>query len=277
MPTAIPEGAHRGSLPLVGKGPILSAAPPVVEGGGDTSQVASHSGGDAECAAAQLVRRIVKVSHEFDLTGLEAELDRAAALHGLARCVDEIVLPATRHLRRLLATGRRNGNQELFATEAVRSWLNHQASFAPSPRDMGPVLLACGPRDRRTVDIESLALLLRFQRWPCRVLGARVSTFTMTVAAQASDATGVVVFSTESQGWPNAVVSLRAVDALGVPVFFAGQAFQRAHNRRQLPGQYLGTRAQTACAIVAGALATVREDHRAFPPCADPGRDTSPA
>ena len=68
-------------------------------------------------------------------------------------------------------------------------------------------------------------LLLRFQRWPCRVLGARVSAFTLTVAAQAADAAGVVVMSTESRARPHAVDSLRAVDALGIPVFFAGDAF----------------------------------------------------
>ena len=115
------------------------------------------------------------------------------------------------------------------------------------PLEIGPVLLACGPRDRDTVGLESLALLLRFQRWPCRVLGARVSTFTLTIAAQAAEAVGVVVMSTENRGLPQAVAAILAVDALGIPVFFAGDAFEPEHSRRQLPGQYLGTRMGGAC------------------------------
>ena len=92
-----------------------------------------------------------------------------------------------------------------------------------------------------------MALLLRFERWPCRVLGARVSTFTLTIAAQAAEAVGVVVMSTENRGLPHAVAALLAVDALGIPVFFAGNAFEPEHSRRQLPGRYLGTRMGGAC------------------------------
>ena len=142
---------------------------------------------------------------------------------GLARCIDEIVMPATRQLRERVATGQLDATQGVMATEAIRTWLNHRGLFAPAPRPIGPILLACGPRDRQLVGLESLALLLRFQRWPCRVLGARVSTFTLTVAAQAADAAGVVVMSTENRARQHAVDSLRAVEAIGIPVFFGGR------------------------------------------------------
>ena len=101
----------------------------------------------------------------------------------------------------------------------------------PPPQDIGPIVLACGPRDRDTITLESLALLLRFHRWPCRVLGARVPTFTLSIAAQAADAIGVVVISTESCNQRQAIVSLRAIADLGIPVFFAGDAFASEHPR----------------------------------------------
>src|SRR5664279_5811368 len=126
----------------------------------------------------------------------------------------------------MLATGLCDAAQQLMASEAIRTWLNHRGSFAPPPQEIGPISLACGPRDQDTVGLESLALLLRFLRWPCRVLGARISTFTLTIATQAAGAAGVVVMSTESRVLPQAVAASRCrkplphswpVDALGIP------------------------------------------------------------
>jgi hypothetical protein len=195
------------------------------------------------------------VSQELDPVDLQAQLDLAASVLGLARCVDDIVMPATRQLRRPPAAGQRNAGQDLMATEAVRTWLNHRGSFAPPPQLVGPIVLACGPRDRETVDLEALALLLRFQRWPCRVLGGRISPFTLTIAARAADAAGVVVSSTDGRGRHHAVVSLKAVEALEIPVFFAGHAFEAADSRQDLPGHYLGTDIAGACALLTTALA----------------------
>jgi hypothetical protein len=146
-----------------------------------------------------------------------------------------------------------------MAAEAIRAWLNHLGAFAPPPQEIGPILLACGPHDRDTIALESLALLLRFQRWPCRVLGARVPTFTLTVAAQAADAVGVVVISTESLNRRHAIVSLEAVNALGIPIFFAGEAFEPEHRRQELPGRYLGTLMEGACTLLIDALAPAAE------------------
>lgn len=197
----------------------------------------------------------MRAAQDLDPLGPQAQLDLVAAVLGLARCVDEILIPATQELRRMLATGLCESAQQLMATEAIRTWLNHRGSFAPPPQEIGPILLACGPRDRDTVGLESLALLLRFERRPCRVLGARISTFTLTIARQAADAVGVVVMSTESRGLPQAVTALLAVDALGIPVFFAGTAFEPEHSRRQLPGRYLGTRMGGACTQLIDKLA----------------------
>jgi hypothetical protein len=234
----------------------LSEAPSV-GGGAPTgpNRVAQTAGVGTEAPAAQLIRRVLKASEDLDPLGLQAQLDLAVTVIGLARCVDDIVIPATRQLRLLMAMGQRDAARDVMATEAIRTWLNHRGSFAPPPQEIGPILLACGPRDRHVVSLESLALLLRFQRWPCQVLGSRTSTFTLTIAARAADATAVVVNSTESRGLPHAIVALRAVDALGIPVFFAGNAFQPEHSRRQLPGRYLGTRIEGACTLLINTLA----------------------
>ena len=235
----------------------MSEVAPSVGGGApiDQAQLAGPSGLGAEAFAAQLVRRVLQASQDLDPIELQTKLDLATSVLGLARCVDEVVTPATRHLRRLLATGQNDAGHHLMATEAVRSWLNHRGSFAPAPQKMGPILLACGPRDLHIVDLECLALLLRYRRWPCRVLGTRISPFTLTIAAQASYATGVVVSSTEERGRSHAVLSLKAVDALHIPVFFTGDAFNSEESRLQLPGRYLGTGIQGACALLIDTLA----------------------
>jgi len=280
----LPNISFRGRITAVRrsfdrKGQALSEVAPAVGGGattgrrqvGETAEVRNEAtaarteatAARTEATAARLIRRVMQASQDLDPLGLQAQLDLAAAVLGLARCVDEIVAPATRQLRRLLATGQRDAAQDLMATEAIRSWLNYRGSFAPLPQEGGPIVLACGPRDRHLVGLESLALLLRFQRWPCRVLGARISTFTLTMAAQSADATGVVVISTESRGLPHAIASLRAVDALGIPVFFAGNAFQLERHRRQLPGRYLGSRMGGACTLLMNTLAPAGQSRSA--------------
>lgn len=236
----------------------VSEVAPSVGGSAPTGQdqEALTAGVGAEAPAAQLIRRVLRAAQDLDPRGLQIQLDLAVAVLGLARCVDEIVVPATQQLRWLLVKDRCDAAQERMATEAMRTWLNQQGSFMPPPPDVGPILLACGPRDRDTVGLEALALLLRCERLPCRVLGARVSTFNLTIAAQAAGAVGVVVMSTtDGRGLPHAVGALLAVDALGIPVFSTGNAFEPEHIRRQLPGRYLGIRMHSACTQLIDALA----------------------
>jgi len=235
----------------------LSEWAPSVGGGATTDQrrparadESRSAHPDVEDIAAQIISRVRQASNDLDPRGLQAQLDVAAALLGLDRCVDEIVVPATREMHRPPSTGRRDTARDLMATEAIRAWLDGRGSFAPTPRDVGPILLACGPRDRQVVELESLALLLRFRRWPCRVLGARTSRFTLTIAAQAADATAVVVMSADRRGLPQAMLSVLAIGALGLPVFMAGTAFQPPPGQDPLPGRYLGTSVSGACAML---------------------------
>lgn len=135
-----------------------------------------------------------------------------------------------------------------MATEAVRAWMDRRSSLAPPPTRPRPILLTCGPSDLHTIGLESTALLLRYQGWPCRVLGARTPTATLTAAALASAVAGVIVVSHLATGRLRAVESIRAVDDLGIEVFFAGNAFSRPRSRRGVPGHYLGGGIEAACA-----------------------------
>lgn len=249
-------GAIRCSF--IGWGQALSELAPSVGGGAttDRGRSAESAGAVAEVPATQHLRGVLTASLELDPLGLQVQLDLAMAALGLARCIDEIVLPATRQLRELLAVGQRDATQDLLAIEAIRTWLNHRGSFAPPPRAVGPILLACGSRETQLVGLESLALLLRFRRWPCQVLGSRLSTFALKIAAQASGAVGVVVVSNESRGLSRAVVLLRTVDQLGIPVFFAGDAFESPGSWEDVPGRYLGTGHEEACTYLINALTT---------------------
>jgi hypothetical protein len=235
---------------------LLSEAAQSVGGGAAIghSQVAHTAVDGVEGPTGQLIRRVLQASQDIDPLEIQAQLDVAAKVLGLAGCVDQILLPATRQMHQPRTAGQHDGIQDRMATEAVRTWLNHRGAFAPPPQEIGPVLLACGPRDRDTITLESLALLLRFQRWPCRVLGAWVPTFTLTVAAQAANATGVVVVATEIRNQRHAIVSVLAVDALGIPVFLAGNAFEPENLSMKLPGRYLGTSLEGACALLIDSL-----------------------
>jgi hypothetical protein len=237
---------------------VVSEAAPFVGGGAATAhrESAVHAGPPVEPLAPHILRRVLQAAHNLDPSGVQAQLDRGAGVLGLPRCVDEILMPANRQLSRLTALGQPTTVEHLLAIEALRTWLAHRALFAPSPLPTGPMVLACGPRDRDTVPLESLALLLRYRHLPCRVLGARVTPFTLTIAAQAADATGVVIVATDVRRLPQTVVSLRAAHALDIPVFVTGPAFAPESNRLDLPGRYLGPRLEQGCSIVVDTVLT---------------------
>jgi len=60
----------------------------------------------------------------------------------------------------------------------------------------------------------------------------------------------VVIFSNDSRGRPQTIDSLRAVDALAIPVFYTGNAFHIDRSRQNVPGRYLGARIQQAAATI---------------------------
>ena len=231
---------------------MVSEAAPFVGGGAATDhrESAVRTDPPAETLAVQILLRVLEAARILDPLAVQAELDRAAAAFGLPRCIDEIVMPANRQLSRLMADGERTTAQHLMATEALRTWLSHRASLAPAPLPTGPIVLACGPRDRETIGLESLALLLRFRRVPCRVLGARVTPFTLTIAAQAADATGVVIVAADLRRLPQAVALWAPQTPWTSRCSSPGRPSRRRSSRFGLPGHYLGIRLDPACTIV---------------------------
>ena len=61
--------------------------------------------------------------------------------------------------------------------------------------------------------------------------------------------------SHQASGRLRAVESIRAVDDLGIEVFYAGNAFSAPRTRRGVPGRYLGGNIADACAELTHALA----------------------
>jgi hypothetical protein len=208
---------------------------------------------DVRSPTARSTRQLISASDNLDPVRVQAQLDLAATVLGLGRCIDEIVIPVRRQLRMMVATGERDHLQELIATETIRSWLDRRGWSLPAPHPIGTVLLACGPRDCDMVGPESLALLLRGHRRPCWVLGARIPTRMLATAARAADTSAVVVFAHHRRGRPQAIASLEAVDALAIPVYYAGEAFDADRGRPDCPGRYLGTGLQQAAEMLMAA------------------------
>lgn len=200
--------------------------------------------------AADLIKDILAASAEGDTEGIRTGLDRAAAVLGTPGCIDEVLLPALRQVGQWWETGVCNLSEEHLATEAARAWLDKRSAFAPPPTMHRPVVLACGPGDLHTIGLEALALLLRRQGWPCRLLGAHTSTPALATAIQATGAAGVVIVSHLPTARRRAVDSMVAAAEIGLPVFYAGNAFSSARRREQLPGTYLGNRLRDACMLV---------------------------
>jgi methanogenic corrinoid protein MtbC1 len=205
--------------------------------------------------AQDLILQILKAAERLDAAAIRDRLDDASAMLGLAPSIDDVLLPAMRQIGVWWAIGHCDVMQERMATEAVRAWLDRRSAFAPPPTRPRPILLACGPSDLHTIGLEATAVLLRYEGWGCRVLGARTSTVTLTNAAQAAAAAGVVVVSHLATGRLRAVESIRAVSDLGIDVFYAGNAFSTQRSRRGVPGRYLGTGIEDACAFLTRALA----------------------
>jgi hypothetical protein len=197
---------------------------------------------------------VLRAARDRDPLLLAVQLDCGAVELGLAGCLDEVVIPAWRTVRRWRLAGRLDVRHEVLAGEAVRAWLSNRRSFGPPPATDAAILLGCGPRDRDLVVLECLAALLHERGVPHRVLGSRISTFTWTIAVQATDAAAVVMMSADSQGHRSAVESLLALHTLRIPVFYGGEAFSRGYSRRQVQGRYLGDQLRNACAMLVETL-----------------------
>ena len=121
----------------------------------------------------KLIHRILDAAEGLDATSIRAGLDKAAETLGLATGVDGVLLPVMRQIGVWWEVGHCDVVKERMATESVRAWLDERSASAPPPTRTRPIVLACGPSDLHTIGLEAMAVMLRYQGWPCRVLGAR--------------------------------------------------------------------------------------------------------
>jgi DNA-binding transcriptional MerR regulator len=204
--------------------------------------------------AAEHIGAILDASAQSDPLAVRAQLTAAHDALGLGACLDDVLLPAMQQVGLWWQTGRCTVEDEHLTTEAARAWLESLSSSTPAPVRTPPIVLACGPTDLHTIGLEALCLLLRNERWSCRLLGARTSVPALAAAVHATGAGAVVIVSHLNSGRARAVQSLRSADRDGVKVFYAGNAFTAPRSRRNLPGTFLGTRLQDACEIIASEL-----------------------
>jgi MerR family transcriptional regulator, light-induced transcriptional regulator len=200
------------------------------------------------------IDELLAASQRMEPAAIRAALDRAHDELGLAVTLDHVLMPAMRQIGAWWETGRCDVAQEHLTTEVARGWLARMVALAPAPSHERPVLLACGPRDLHTLGLEALAGLLTHRRRGCRVLGARTPERTLVTAAIATEAAAVVVVSHLATQRRPAVEALRAVAAIGCPVYYAGNAFLFPGARRGVPGDWLGDNLATAADVITAAL-----------------------
>jgi methanogenic corrinoid protein MtbC1 len=191
-------------------------------------------------AAGRFIDTFLDAAEAMEQGRIRTALDDAARELGLGAAIDDVVMPAMRRIGRWWETGRCGVGHEHLATEAVRMWLGKIVAFAPQPRRSGPVVLACGPGDAHTLGLEAFAALLAEAGRRCCVLGARTPVTAVVAAVHRVDPAAVLLVSHLSSGRRRAAESVRTVAALGVPTFYAGNAFISASTRHRVPGTYLG-------------------------------------
>jgi DNA-binding transcriptional MerR regulator len=204
--------------------------------------------------AAEHIAAILAASERSDPVAVRTHLSEAQADLGLGSCLDDVLLPAMQQVGLWWQTGRCTVEDEHLTTEAARAWLETLSSSAPAPGRPASIVLACGPTDLHTIGLEALCVLLRYDGWSCRLLGARIPVPALSAAMHATGAGAAVIVSHLSSGRARAVQSLRAADDEGARVFYAGNAFTAPRSRRNVPGTYLGTRLQEGCALIASEL-----------------------
>jgi DNA-binding transcriptional MerR regulator/methylmalonyl-CoA mutase cobalamin-binding subunit len=200
--------------------------------------------------ASEHIAAFLRAAESSDPVAVRQHLSEAHAALGLGPCLDDVVLPAMQQVGLWWQTGRCTVDDEHLATEATRAWLETLNSSAPAPVRPASIVLACGPTDLHTIGLEALCVLLRYDGWSCRLLGARTSVPALAAAVHATEAAAVVIVSHLNNGRARAIQSLRASHADKVAVFYAGNAFAAPRSRRNLPGTYLGTRLEDACRLI---------------------------
>ena len=168
---------------------------------------------------------VVSAAREHRPEGLRDGLNRAVAARGLGRCVDEVLLPAVRDLGCWRSHSDDPESTIRLTVETMRAWVETLIARAPAPAIGPSVIMACAPGDRHALPLETLALLLRYRRQSCRMLGSRVSARAMSIALEVNRPAAVVVAAQLDSGLRRSQSLLRDIDEVGITTFYAGAAF----------------------------------------------------
>jgi hypothetical protein len=197
-----------------------------------------------------VISGLLAASDLKDPSSVRDQLDRAVTVLGLGGCVDDVILPVMHQIGIRWQLGLLDIDTERLMTETVRGWLERVALRAPRPDVIAPSVLACGPGERHSIGLEALGVLLRYERHPCRMLGPRTSLRALTAALKVNRPSGVVIVSHRPTTRRGAIQLLHAAAGPNVGLFYAGDAFATAAMRCDIPGTYLGTNIQAACAAI---------------------------
>src|SRR3954462_8834095 len=90
------------------KGRLVTEAAPLAGAASGRSRAEPSPAAAAGVMAASVIRNVLQATHVTDPVALQDQLDAAAADLGLARSIDEIVMPGMQELRRSPATALRD-------------------------------------------------------------------------------------------------------------------------------------------------------------------------
>ena len=208
--------------------------------------------------AQELIRQDSRRRRAVGPATIRARLDEATATLGLAACIDDVLLPAMRQIGVWWAVGHCDIVQERMATEAVRAWLDRRSAFAPAPTrtraDPAGVRTQRPAHHRPGINGSAVAVS------GLAVPGSRRQDPDSHAGDRGAGDRGCRC----GRGVPSgdratrAVESIRAVDELGIAVFYAGNAFSAPRSRRGVPGRYLGVGIKDACAQLTQTLGAHR-------------------
>lgn len=189
-----------------------------------------------------LAASLVAASVSYDEPAAETVITEAVQSLGWGRALDDVVMPALRHMGQFWGDETIVSATEHFATEVVRRQIASAYVSTPAADETAPSsLLACPEEERHEVGLLGLALLLRLDGLGVFYLGADVPAYDLIVAARDSNADAVCLSATLD----SSVATLRRTartfvsSRLRVRLFVGGPAFTNGARVEDVPGVHL--------------------------------------
>jgi DNA-binding transcriptional MerR regulator/methylmalonyl-CoA mutase cobalamin-binding subunit len=201
-----------------------------------------------------LIDALLQASQEYSPDKIGEALDAAQQALGLGRTVDDVLMPALRQIGQRWRSGESDVSHEHMTSNAIRSWLTGSSQTRPRLRQLGPVVLCCGPRDDHTLGLEALGALLAERGVDCLLLGARTPVESLHRTVRDTAAAAVVLVCHLPAGRQAAVDALRWAELSPTSIYYAGGAFASHQARHGVPGRHLGDNLTNAADSIAEAL-----------------------